>query len=208
MEQVQQHFESALAPVKDYRAEYMFTQKYFRLRSKGRVTQSVIREPRAFLFEFAPDFRINHLHMLSSGGKVCLRRDERTYAAMGSGAFRAAGVQVMAVDDPRSNFPCGESFNNLNLFELVPRLKWYRQNGKVSVDLVRIGAMICPRIIMERTTPPQPGELQKLTVALNPETWLPVRVEYLDNLDAEGYTVLDYQTLKTNLGLKEEDLKF
>jgi outer membrane lipoprotein-sorting protein len=208
IEQVQQRLEAALAPIKDYRAEYMFTQKYFRLRSKGRVTQSVIREPRAFLFEFAPDFRINHLHMLSSGGKVCLRRDARTYAAMGSGAMRAAGAQVMHVDDTRSNFPCGESFYNMNLFELVPRLKWYRQNGKVSVDLVKIGSLICPRIIMERTTPPQPGELQKLTVALNPETGLPLRVEYLDNLDPQGYTVIEYQSLKTNLGLKEEALKF
>jgi outer membrane lipoprotein-sorting protein len=208
VEQVQQRLESALAPIKDYRAEFNFTMKYFRLRASGWVTQSLIREPRAFRLEFAPDLRINHLHMLSAGGKVCLRRDERTYAAMGSGALRAAGVQLMHVDDPRSDFPCGESFSNLNLFELLPRLKWYRQNGKVTVDLVKIGSLICPRLIMERTTPPQPGELQDLTVILNPETWLPVRVEYLGNLDPQGYTVIDYQTLKTNLGLKEEDLKF
>jgi hypothetical protein len=206
--QVQERLESVLAKIKDYRAEYIFTQKYFRLRSKGRVTQSVIREPRSFLFEFDPELRINYLHMLSSGGKVCLRRGERTYAAMGSGVFRAAGVQLMHVDDHRADFPCGESLYNLNLFELAPRMKWYRQNGKVSVDLVKIGVMSCPRIIMERTTPPQAGELQDLSVALSPETWLPLRVEYLGNLDPQGYTVIEYESIKTNLGLKEEDLRF
>ncbi len=206
--QVEERVESVLGRIQDYRAEYIFTQKYFRLRSRGRVTQSVIREPRSFLFEFDPDLRINYLHMLSAGGKVCLRRDERTYAAMGSGVFRAAGVQLMHVDDHRADFPCGESFSNLNLFELVPRMQWYLKNGKVSVDLVRIGELICPRLIMERTTPPRAGELQDLTVAVNPETWLPLRIEYLGNLDPQGYTVIEYQSIKTNLGLKEEDLKF
>ena len=90
----------------------------------------------------------------------------------------------------------------------MPRIKWYRQNGKISVDLVRIGKLICPRLLMQRTTPPQAGELQDLTVAVNPATWLPVRVEYLGNLDPQGFTVIEYQSLKTNLGLKETDEYF
>jgi outer membrane lipoprotein-sorting protein len=199
---------AAVAKIKDYRAEFMLTQKYFRLKMRGKVAESVIREPRFFLFEFDSDFRVNYLNLISPGGKLCFRRDERTYATMGGGAMRAAGTQVMYVDDHRSDFACGESFSHLNLFDLVSRMKWYRDKGKVAVDLVKLGNLTCPRVIMKRTTEPRAAEIQDMQVVFDPGTWLPLRVDYLGNPDQQGFTVIEYQSIKTNLGLKEAELKF
>lgn len=172
------NFGAALNRLQDYRAEFTLSQKYFRLRSRGRAILSVIREPRFFLFEFDPDLRINYLHLMSAGGKVCYRRAEHSYAAMGGGAMRAAGIELMSVEDHRADFPCGESFYTMNFFELFKRMQWYGAKGKVTADLVSLAGKACPRAVMKRTADPRPGEVQDMNVIFSPQTWLPLRIEY------------------------------
>jgi hypothetical protein len=61
---------------------------------------------------------------------------------------------------------------------------------------------------MKKKTPPRPGELQDVAVVFDPDTWLPLRVEYLNFADKKGFAVIEYKSIETNLGLKEEELKF
>ncbi|HUT51993.1 MAG TPA: hypothetical protein VM658_01245 [bacterium] len=206
--ELHERFTAALDRIKDYRAELMFTQKYFRLRSQGKLVHSVIKDPRFFLFEFDPDFRINHLHLASSGVKVCYHRDERLYAALGSGAMRVVGVQLMSVDDPRSGFAFGEGLASMDLFSLRDRMRWYETNGQVSTSMVAVAGRPMPRALIQRPGKPRPGQIQDMAVVFDPDTWLPRRVEYLNTYDPDGFAVIEYQGIKTNLGLKEEEMKF
>jgi hypothetical protein len=203
-----QNFSAALDRVGDYRAEFVFTQKYFRLLSRGKVLHSVIREPRFFLFEFDPDFRINHLHMASPGVKVCYHRDERLYAALGSGAMRVVGVQLMSVDDPRSGFPFGEGLATLDLFSLRDRMGWYEAHGRVSTSMAEVGGRAMPRALMQRSGKPRPGQIQDMAVVFDPDTRFPRRVEYLNTYDPDGFAVIEYQSIAANVGLVEQEMKF
>ena len=207
-EEVLNRFRQALSGVKDYRAELRFTEKYFRLKSRGRMTASVIREPFFFVYEFDPDFRINHLHFTSPGAKICGRRDSHSIAALGGGAMRLVGVQVMNQDDPRTLFPFGEGLHTFTLFSLPERMEWYQRQGKAAVEMVKWQGKTCPRAVMKRKGKPRAGEIQDLAVIFDPQTWLPRRVEYLGNLDPDGFGAVDYLSLQTNLGLKEADLRF
>jgi hypothetical protein len=65
--------------------------------------------------------------MIAAGTRVCFRRDQRAYAALGSGAMSLVGVQLMHLDDLRSDFAFGESFAHLNLFDLANRMQWYQE---------------------------------------------------------------------------------
>jgi len=207
-EEVFNRFRQALSGVKDYRAQLLFTEKYFRLKSRGRLTASVIREPFFFHYAFDPEFRINHLHFTSPGAKICYRRDTHCIAAVGAGAMRLVGVQVMHQDDPRTLFPFGEGLHTFTLFSLPERMEWYQRQGQVAVEMVQWQGKICPRAVMKRKGKPQTGEIQNLAVIFDPQTWLPRRVEYLGNLDPDGFGAVDYLSLQTNLGLREEELKF
>jgi len=203
----QRKYRAAIAGIGDYRAELTVTQKYFRIKSAGKIGASVIREPRFFLFEIGKDYRVNHLGMIAAGTRVCYYRDQKAYASLGGGAMRVVGVQLMHVDDLRSDFVFGESWRGMNLFELEKRMKWYMQNGDISVEMVNAGGKTLPRLIMKRKTEPRPAQIQHVAVILGPD-WLPVRVEYFGNGDHEGFAIVEYNSIKTNLGLKEEDLKF
>lgn len=206
--EARERFRQALSAVKDYRAELRFTEKYFRLKSRGRLTASVIREPFFFHYAFDSDFRINHLHFTSPGARICYRRDPHCIAAVGAGAMRLVGVQVMHQDDPRTLFPFGEGLHTFTLFNLPERMEWYQRHGEAAVEMVRWQGKNCPRAIMKRTGKPRPGEIQDLAVIFDPQTWLPLRVEYLGNMDPDGFAAVDYLSLQTNLGLREEELKF
>ncbi len=207
-EEVLDRFRRALSGVKDYRAELQFTEKYFRLKSRGRMTASVIREPFFFLYAFDPDFRINHLHFTAPGAKICYRRESNNIAALGGGAMRLVGVQVMHQDDPRTLFPFGEGLHTFTLFSLPERMEWYRRQGLAAVEMVSWQGKTCPRAMMKRKGKPRAGEIQDLAIIFDPQTWLPRRVEYLGNLDPDGFGAVDYLSLQVNLGLREEELKF
>ena len=207
-DQVQEHFAEALAPVKDYRAELRLGERYFRVKTRGKIAAQVIKAPFFFRFDFEPDFRINHLHLASPGGKVCYRRNEHSYATLGGGAMRLVGVQLTDVDYRRFDFTFGEGLDSLNLFALLERMKWYSAHGQVSTEMVQLGGKACPRAVMTRSGQPRVGEIQNLAVVFNPETWLPLRLEYSGSQDPEGFGLIEYQSILTNLGLKEDELRF
>lgn len=122
--------------------------------------------------------------------------------------MRLVGVQLMHVDDLRADFAFGERFLTMNLFALEDRMKWYAQHHKVSVEMVKANNLVCPRVIMKRNGPPKPARIQDMAVVFDPDTWLPLRVEYLNMADKKGFATIDYKSIKTNQGLKEADLKF
>lgn len=206
--ELKEKFLRAVGQVQDYRAELGFAEKYFRLKAQGRIQAAVIRAPFFFALEIDPDFRINHLHLTSPAGRICLHRSEQEVAALGGGAMRLVGVQTMNVNDPRTFFPFGERLDQFNLFALAERVLWYAENGRVSTQMVVHQGRICPRMVLRRKTPPRPGELQDLALILSPDSYLPLRVEYLGNLDPEGFAEVDYLRLETNLGLQEAEFYF
>jgi len=203
-----QNFRQALTQVRDYRAEMVFSEKYFRLKARGKMRASVIRDPFFFNFGLAPDFRINHLHLTVPGSRICFHRREQEVAAEGGGAMRLVGVQTMNVNDPRTFFPFGERLDQFNLFALLDRIQWYEEKGVVSTERVNYNGWVCPRLILKRKGSPRPAEIQDMAVILDPRTWLPLRVDYFGNLDPQGFAEVDYLKIETNVGLREADLYF
>jgi len=206
--ELMEKFSQALAQVRDYQAEMVFSEKYFRLKARGKIRVSVIRDPFFFAFELDPDFRINHLHLTSPGGRICFHRREQEVAAEGGGAMRMVGVQTMNVSDPRTFFPFGERLDQLNLFALLDRIQWYAEKGEVATEMVNYHGRVCPRLVLKRKGQPRPAEIQNMAVVLDPKSWLPLRVDYFGNLDPQGFAEVDYLKIETNVGLREADLYF
>lgn len=201
-------YREKLSEIRDYRAEMFLSQRYFRLRSSGGFTARVIRDPFFFHFQFGGDFRTNHLTASSAGCQICFYREMHSYANLGGGAMRIVGVQLMHVNDRRTDLGFGEGFYNVNLFSLLKRMEWYRQKGEVGVEMVRFDGRLCPRVVMRRKGEPMHAVLQDMLVVFDPDTHLPLRVDYTGLVDPEGFGVIEYRSIETNLGLEEEDLRF
>jgi len=202
------NFEKVLQPVGDYTADLRIEQSIGRVKFAGRVKASIIREPYFFLFEFDDDFRSNHISMATAGSRVCYRRKEHSYAAVGAGAMRLVGVQLMHVDDPRSDFAFGDSLYHLSLYSLLDLMKWYEQNGQVSADLVTHRGKTCPRAKMKRVGEPERGCIQDVSVVLDPDAWMPRRVLYHGYGGPDDYALIEYERVETGKGLVEENLRF
>ncbi len=202
------NFASEAAKIKDYKAEMSISQRYKRIKLAGKMTSYVIKDPFFFLFEFKDEFRTNHLGMASAGTKVCYYRDKRSYASLGGGAMRLVGVQLMHVDDPRSDFIFGESLYTLNIYSLLDHMMWFKQNGETGSETVMLDGKPCPRAIMKNPARPKVGMIQDVNVVFDPDTWLPKRVEYLGYGLEGAFGLVEYNSIKINPGLSEEELRF
>jgi hypothetical protein len=65
-----------------------------------------------------------------------------------------------------------------------------------------------PRVVMKKRSAPREVSIQDMAVVFNPALWLPSRLEYFGNLDPAGFALVEYNSINSNVGLKEEELKF
>ncbi|GEM_PF-6990795 len=198
----------ALEGVRDYQARVNTTQKYFRIRGAGTMDFVYKRDPLFYYIYFHDDTRLNIIHPATPGSKLCYDRENRYYRIIGGGMMRLVGVQELPIDDPRYDYACGESFSAMNLFELVRRMHWYEKHGTVSTDMVRFHEQVVPRVVMRRRGQPLQGQIQNMAIIFDPQTCMPLRVEYFGNPDPEGFTYFDYIEIKTNTGIEESDYYF
>jgi outer membrane lipoprotein-sorting protein len=205
---LKRNFENSLDAIKDYKATIKVTQKYFRIRGQGTMDFIFKKDPIFYYIYFHDDTRLNIIHPATPGSKLCYDKNKHAYRIIGGGVMRLVGVQELPVADPRYDFAIGESFSQMNLFELKQRMDWYKEHGDTSAEMIMFKGKVMPRAVMKRKGEPLPGQIQDMAIIFDPETWLPVKVEYLGTLDPEGFMYLEYLDIKTNTGITREQYYF
>jgi outer membrane lipoprotein-sorting protein len=197
--------DQALASVRDYSVTMTTSLRFFRLRLHKTEKFYYLKSEQGFKLE-TPSLSANYILLSGAAGSRMYylpKRDPLIHIFPG-GIYKIVGEQTFNVQDPRIFTSMGDNLLELNLFSLRDKVRAKIKRSRVSTARIKDPSGIM--IELKSTTPVGPREPGRMALLLDPQTYLPLRVDYRGYQDPDAFCLVEFSGLKTNVGLGAADL--